>query len=79
MRKTYLVYETDALHSYSSRDMIGVCTTVRNCMEVIRKHIKENYSKKLSDDDKWNLENIKQTQGRETNYSIEEVEKNVLL
>lgn len=79
MRKTYLVYETDAWHSYSSRDIIGVCTTFRYCMKVIRKHIKENYRKKLSDDDKWNLENIKQTQGRETNYFIEEVEKNVLL
>lgn len=79
MRKTYLVYETDAWHSYASRDVIGVCTTLRNCMTVIRKHIKENDREKLSDDDKWNLENIKQTQGRETNYFIEEVEKNVLL
>lgn len=79
MRKTYLVYETDAWHSYSSRDVIGVCTTLRNCMKVIRKHIIENDREKLSDDDKWNLENIKQTQGRETNYFIEEVEKNVLL
>lgn len=79
MRKTCLVYETDSWHSYSSRDVIGVCTTLRNCMKVIRKHIKENDREKLSDDDKWNLENIKQTQGRETNYFIEEVEKNVLL
>lgn len=79
MRKTYLVYETDAWHSCSSRDVIGVCTTLRNCMKVIRKHIKVNEREKLSDDDKWNLENIKQTQGRETNYFIEEVDKNVLL
>ena len=79
MRKTCLVYETDAWHSYASRDVIGVCTTFANCMKVIRKNIKENDREKLSDDDKWNLENIGQTQGREYNYFIEEVEKNVLL
>lgn len=79
MRKTYLVYSTDAWHSYASRDVIGVCTTFANCMKVIRKHIKENDREKLSDEDKWNLENIKQTQGLEYNYFIEEVEKNVLL
>ena len=79
MRKTYLVYSTDAWHSYASRDIIGVCTTFANCMKVIRADIKRNDYEKLSDDDKWNLENIKQTQGREYNYFIEEVEKNVLL
>lgn len=79
MRKTYLVYSTDAWHRYASCDIIGVCTTFANCMKVIRADIKRNYYEKLSDDDKWNLENIKQTQGRNTNYLIEEVGKNVLL
>lgn len=79
MRKTYLVYSTDAWHSYASRDIIGVCTTFANCMKVIRADIKRNDYEKLSDDDKWDLENIKQTQGRECNYMYEEVEKNVLL
>lgn len=79
MRKTYIVYATDAWHSYASRDVIGVCTTFINCMKVIRADIKRNNRPKLTDEDKWNLENYKQTQGRESNYHIEEVEKNVLL
>lgn len=79
MRKTYLVYSTDAWHSYASRDIIGVCTTFLNCMKVIRADIKRCGYEKLSDDNKYELEHYKQTQGRETNYQIEKVEKNVLL
>lgn len=79
MRKTYLVYETDAWHSYSSRDVIGVCTTIENCLKVIRADIKHYGYEKLSKDNKFELEHFKQTQGRETNYFIEEVGKNVLL
>lgn len=79
MRKTYLVYSTDAWHSYSSREIIGVCTTFANCMKVIRADIRKHGCDKLSEDNKYELEHYKQTQGRETNYLIEEVEKNVLL
>lgn len=79
MKKLYIVYETDAWLSFASRDLIGVCTTFENCMKVIRKNIREWKQDRLSDEDKWNLENIRQTQGRERNFFIEEVEKNTLL
>ena len=79
MKKLYIVYETDAWLSFASRDLIGVCTTFANCMKVIRKNIREWKQDRLSDEDKWNLENIRQTQGRERKFFIEEVEKNTLL
>jgi hypothetical protein len=79
MKKLYIVYETDAWLSFASRDLIGVCTTFANCMKIIRKNIREWKQDRLSDEDKWNLENIRQTQGRERNFFIEEVEKNTLL
>lgn len=50
--KAYIMYQTDAWLSYSSRDLR---------------------------DDEFNLINISQTQGREFNYLIEEVECNQLL
>ena len=79
MRKTYLVYSTDAWHSYASRDVIGVGTSIPNCFKVIREHIRKYGHDKLTEDNKFELEHYRQTQGRETNYFIEEVEKNVLL
>lgn len=79
MRKIYLVYEIDAWHSYASFKIIGVCTTFLHCMKVIRKYIKEFDRDKLSDDDKFNLKNIMQTQGRQCNYLISEVYKNTML
>ena len=79
MSKIYLVYTADAWHSYSSREIIGVCTTLENCMKVIRADIRKGDKEKLSEDDKKMLEYQRQTQGRNENYDIEEVEKNTLL
>ena len=79
MSKIYLVYTTDVWHSYSSRDIIGVCTTFLNCMKVIRAHVKNLKRERLSGDNEYDLEKYHQTQGREENYDIEEVEKNTLL
>ena len=79
MSSIYLVYTTDAWNSYSSRELIGVCTTLANCMKVIRADVSEGEKEKLSEDDKKMLERYRQTQGREENYDIEEVNKNILL
>ena len=74
----YILYETDAWLSYSSRDLIGVCTTHPKAVQVAKQHAKK-HGKRLSQDDKFNLENISQTQGLEYNYHIEEVEIDKLL
>ena len=79
MRNTYLIYSTDAWHSYTSRDIIGVGTSIPNCMKVIRAHIRKYGCDKLTEDNKFELEHYRQTQGRSTNYFIEVIKKNVLL
>lgn len=79
MSSIYLVYTTDAWNNYSSRELISVCTTLTNCMKVIRADVREGEKEKLSEDDKKTLERYRQTQGREENYDIEEVNKNILL
>lgn len=78
MKNIYIVYETDAWLSYSSRDLIGVCTTHHKAVNIAKMHAKK-HSKRLSRDDKSNLENISQTQGLEYNYYIEEVQTDKLL
>ena len=79
MSKIYLVYTADAWNNYSSREIIGVCTTLANCMKVIREDIRKGDKEKLSEDDKKTLEYYRQTQGRIENYDIDEVDKNTLL
>lgn len=78
-RKTYVVYATDAWHSRSSCELIGVCTSLTNIMKVIRADISEFKYKKLDEDDKRSLMEICQTQGRDRNYMYMEVDKNILL
>lgn len=74
----YIVYETDAWLSYSSRDLIGVGTTHHKAVNIAKMHAKK-HSKRLNRDDKFNLENISQTQGLDYNYYIEEVQTDKLL
>lgn len=79
MSRIFVVYSTDAWNRYDSRDMIGLCTTFDNCIKVIRADIRMNKREKLSDFDKDMLESHRQTQGRNENYEILDLEKNVLL
>lgn len=79
MRKIYIVYSTDAWLSFRSRDVIGICNSIKNCVKVVQSCIKRRSYSSLSKDDKWNLENILQTQGRENNFHIEEVQINELI
>ena len=79
MGRIFVVNTTNAWHNPSNRDMIGLCTTFDNCMKVIRADIRKHKKEKLSDFDKEFLESHRQTQGREENYEILELEKNVLL
>lgn len=74
----YILYQADAWLSYSSRDLIGVCTTKEKALILARRQAKRS-GEKLTEDDIANLSNIMQTQGRDINYSIEKVSVNTLL
>jgi len=75
----YIVYKTDAWHSYASRDMLGVGTTKSNALKIVRQQVKKQGAK-LSKDDLYNLEHINQTQnyGSEGEFVIEPLETNKL-
>ena len=80
MESVFLVYKTDAWHSYASRDLIGVGNTILSAMALcVQQSRKENT--KINGDQLWNLENLKQTQGYngEGEFVIEEVNTDNLL
>lgn len=79
MSKIFVVNTTDAWNTHSSRNMIGLCTTFDNCMKVIRADIRKYKKEKLSDWEKKFLLDYRQTLGRDENYEILELDKNVLL
>lgn len=70
-QEIYLVYSTDAWHSHSSKELIGVCSTMDNCIRLIKSDIKKYEFEKLDDDDERMLKHWKQTQGRNINYHID--------
>lgn len=76
----YLLYKTDAQHSYASRDLLAICTTIENIMIAIKQQVKKE-GEKLSNDDVYNLLNIKQTQGYNGSgeFDYEKVSINTLL
>lgn len=76
----YLVYKTDAHHSYASRDIIGVCTSHANCIKICRAQAKKE-GEKIDQDQLFNLNNIKQTQGYSGSgeFQFEEFKTNILL
>ena len=77
----FLVYKTDAWHSYASRDLIGVGTNLNNAIKLCKKQAKKD-NVKIDSDQLFNLNNLKQTQGLndcEFEFVIESIEKNVLI
>jgi hypothetical protein len=80
MDEIYLVYKTDVHHSYASRDIIGVATDFSYALEICRLQSKKE-SEEISEEQFWNLQNLKQTQGYsgEGEFVIEPVSTNVLL
>lgn len=82
MNKTvYLVYKTDSHYTYSSRELIGICSDKVTVIKKIipAQVIKEGF--KLSTEDLFNLDSILQTQGYKGpgEFDFEEVKINVLL
>lgn len=76
----FLCYKTDAQHSYSSRDIIGIGTDRGEAIEICRqKAFKEG--SRIDSEQLWNLINLLQTQGYvgEGEFQIESVFVNQLL
>lgn len=68
----------DAWLSYSSITPIAITTTKEKAIELIIQHA-ENNEIELSDDALYNLREIGQTQGEDTNYIIDLIELDTLL
>lgn len=87
----FIVYKTDAHHSYASRDIIGISDSLTALTEVNCGEIKsaimicleqaDKEGGEIGEDQLFNLRNIKQTQGYfgDGEFQIEEVELNTLL
>lgn len=68
----------DAWLSYTSLTPIAMATTREKAIELIAQHA-ENNEIELTDYDLYNLKEIGQTQGKETNYIIDLIELDTLL
>lgn len=75
-----LVYKTDNWHTYDSRDLIGVAKEKSKALDICEQHAKKE-GETFTDDDIYNLNNLKQTQGYngEGEFAYEEVETDKLL
>jgi hypothetical protein len=80
MKKAYLIYKTDVWHSHKSKELIGIATTQVHLIRLIRQQCKKE-NVKLTDEDKYQLSIIKQTQGYSGTgeFLIEEIDINTLL
>ena len=72
----YIVYKTDAWHSYASRDMIGVADCKVHAIHICQLQAKKE-SDEISEEELQNLSNLKQTQGYsgEGEFDFEEIEQ----
>lgn len=76
----YLVYKTDNLHSYASRDIIGIATCSTIAISLCLMQAKKEGCE-IKGDQLHNLINLKQTQGYmgDGEFFFEEVEEGALL
>lgn len=73
-----VIFTTDAWHSHSSRQMIGVFSRMDKALKGIEEHAKSSEEGEISSHDLELLQDIGQTQGRGENYIIETVELNTI-
>lgn len=80
MRNVFIVYKTDGWHSYASREVIGITTTVKNAVAICKKQAYKEDSH-ITKEQEFNLLNIKQTQGYngKGEFQFEEITINSLL
>lgn len=79
MKTVFIVYITDVWHSTSSKQVIAVCTTINECIAQIKIYCYKENLMSISEEEANNLIIIHQTQGRVTNFLINEVKLNELL
>tara|TARA_R100000781_G_scaffold113591_1_gene82399 strand:+ start:8522 stop:8764 length:243 start_codon:yes stop_codon:yes gene_type:complete len=79
METVFVVYKTDAHHSYASRDIIGIATDKNEAINICQLQAKKE-GEVITTDEMFNLENITQTQGYngEGEFQFEELELNKL-
>lgn len=80
MDTVFLVYKTDNLHSYMSRDVIGVAIDRFTAYQIIHQHARKEHIE-ITTEQLFNLDRLNQTQGCEGSgeYMIEDVPTNTLL
>lgn len=80
MKKVFVVYKTDAQHSYASRDVIAITDNYTHVEFLCQEQAKKE-GDSIDKEQLWNLQNLKQTQGYsgEGEFQYEEVTLNVLL
>ncbi len=80
MKNIFILYKTDAHHSYASRDTLGLSETKEGIIALVKKQAKKE-GEKLNSDQLFNLNNISQTQGYEGSgeFHFESLEINTLL
>lgn len=64
MEEVFLVYKTDNWHSYNSRDLIGVCDSWQNALDIVSQQARKE-GEEIDDDQLFNLQTLRQTQGYE--------------
>lgn len=64
MKNVFVVYKTDAHHSYASRDIIGIATLDSYAIMICQQQAKKE-GNKIEGHQLWNLQHLKQTQGYE--------------
>lgn len=76
----YLVYKTDAHHSYASRDIIGIATHPARAIDICEAQANKE-GETLNEAQMFNLNNIEQTQGYsgDGEFQFESVETDTLL
>lgn len=80
MKEVFICYKTDNWHSYSSRDIIGIGTSVNEAFIICNTQSRKE-NQEFSEDDVFLLREKNQTQGYngEGEFQIEPVNTNVLL
>ena len=75
----FLIYKTDNWHSFASRDLIAVSYSFEDAISLCKEQA-DKESETIDNDQLFNLNNIKQTQGYkgEGEFDIDEVQVNTL-
>lgn len=80
MNSVFVVYKTDAHHSYASRDVIGIATTPEAAVKICQQQAHKEHET-IDNEQYHNLCNLKQTQGYsgEGEFQFEEIVTDTLL